>query len=83
MALCEELGKAYVAAAVDDVGPMIARGAELLALDRPGTEQLGTLLAEAWIAGAEAAQDEAIRKAVGMSVQIREALSQAPGEPMG
>jgi ABC-type xylose transport system substrate-binding protein len=68
-------------AAVDDIGPLVARGAEELALDRAGTERLGELLAEAWFAGAGvAAQDEAISKAVGFGARAREGVSQLPGK---
>ena len=82
MASYPELAEAYEKAATADVAPLIAHGTELFALDRAGSERLGELLAEAWTAGAEAAErDETIRTAAGVSVAVREGLRQLPRKP--
>ncbi|MGO8907053.1 MAG: hypothetical protein ACLQMH_15740 [Solirubrobacteraceae bacterium] len=66
----EDLKARYEAIAAKDLTALADEAAQSLDLDTREAEQLGLLLARAWMAGATAGQDEMIRQADSQGFKI-------------
>jgi hypothetical protein len=75
----DDLQQRYAGVAAEDLKPIIEDAATLLGVDTPSTvEQLGVLFARAWMAGAQAGQDEMVDQAAEGGLIIERVVLKPP-----